>query len=160
MASGISLATLRGDDQVGFDGLIFLFAVVWTTDILAYFVGRAVGGPKLAPAISPGKTWSGAVGGAAGGLAAGLAVGAAFGGGTILLLGLVALVLSAVSQGGDLFESWVKRRHGVKDFEPAHPRARRGHGSGRRLVAAAFALLVIGWLGGAAERPASLFFPG
>ncbi|MDT9096640.1 phosphatidate cytidylyltransferase, partial [Escherichia coli] len=57
--SGISLAAIRGDELTGFVSILFIFAVVWSTDILAYFVGRAIGGPKLAPAISPGKTWSG-----------------------------------------------------------------------------------------------------
>ena len=51
--------------QFGFLAIVFLFAIVWATDILAYFVGRAVGGPKLAPRFSPKKTWSGAVGGVA-----------------------------------------------------------------------------------------------
>lgn len=61
--SGISLAAIRGDELTGFVSILFIFAVVWSTDILAYFVGRAIGGPKLAPSISPGKTWSGAIGG-------------------------------------------------------------------------------------------------
>lgn len=56
--SGISLAVIRGDNQAGLVAMVFLFAVVWATDILAYFVGRALKGPKLAPSISPGKTWS------------------------------------------------------------------------------------------------------
>lgn len=57
--TGISLAAIRGADYLGLIAMLFVFAVVWGTDIFAYFVGRAVGGPKLAPAISPGKTWSG-----------------------------------------------------------------------------------------------------
>jgi hypothetical protein len=61
--SGFALAFLRGADHAGLLAILFLFAVVWTTDTLAYFVGRAVGGPKLAPSISPGKTWSGRCGG-------------------------------------------------------------------------------------------------
>jgi len=59
------------NDRGGLLAILFLFATVWATDVLAYFVGRTIGGPKLAPAISPGKTWSGAIGGALGGLAAG-----------------------------------------------------------------------------------------
>ncbi|WP_292497670.1 phosphatidate cytidylyltransferase, partial [Mesorhizobium sp.] len=69
--SGLSLAYLRGDSHSGLIAILFLFAVVWATDIAAYFVGRRVGGPKLAPSISPGKTQSGALGGAVGGIAAG-----------------------------------------------------------------------------------------
>ncbi|WP_345900888.1 phosphatidate cytidylyltransferase, partial [Martelella sp. UBA3392] len=62
--SMIALAALRNGGEAGLFAILFLFAVVWTTDIMAYFVGRALGGPKLAPSISPGKTWSGAIGGA------------------------------------------------------------------------------------------------
>ncbi|MAU23089.1 MAG: phosphatidate cytidylyltransferase, partial [Martelella sp.] len=61
--SMIALAALRNGGEAGLFAILFLFAVVWTTDIMAYFVGRALGGPKLAPSISPGKTWSGAIGG-------------------------------------------------------------------------------------------------
>ncbi len=60
---GMAPIVLRNDAQYGFLAIVFLFAVVWATDIVAYFVGRAIGGPKLAPRISPKKTWSGAVGG-------------------------------------------------------------------------------------------------
>ena len=68
---GISLIWLRGDNWVGRANVLFLVLVVWASDIGAYLVGRLFGGPKLAPAISPGKTWSGA----AGGLLSALAVG-------------------------------------------------------------------------------------
>ncbi|TIP17063.1 MAG: phosphatidate cytidylyltransferase, partial [Mesorhizobium sp.] len=144
--SGLSLAYLRGDSHSGLIAILFLFSVVWATDIAAYFVGRAVGGPKLAPSISPGKTQSGALGGAVGGIAAGLVLAIAAGAGNLTMLGLVALALSIVSQIGDLFESWVKRRHGCKDSSNLIP----GHGGVMDrvdgLVAAAFALYVIGWI--------------
>jgi phosphatidate cytidylyltransferase len=156
--SGISLAYLRGDDLSGLSAILFLFAVVWTTDILAYFVGRAIGGPKLAPSISPGKTWSGAAGGAMGGLAAGLVAAAALGQ-PLAILAAVALLLSVVSQIGDLFESAVKRRHGAKDSGSLIP----GHGGVMDrvdgLVAAAFALYVIGWLSAGPNNPAHGLFP-
>ena len=58
---GMAPIVLRNDAQYGFLAIVFLFAIVWATDIVAYFVGRAVGGPKLAPRISPKKTWSGAL---------------------------------------------------------------------------------------------------
>src|SRR5690606_32182512 len=61
--TGFCLARLRGDDTAGLIAILYLFAVVWATDIGAYFIGRAIGGAKLAPSISPGKTWSGAIGG-------------------------------------------------------------------------------------------------
>jgi phosphatidate cytidylyltransferase len=157
--SGLSLAYLRDDNHSGLIAILFLFAVVWATDIAAYFVGRAVGGPKLAPSISPGKTQSGAAGGAAGGVAAGLILAAAAGAGNLVQLGLVALALSIVSQVGDLFESWVKRRHGAKDSSKLIP----GHGGVMDrvdgLVAAAFALYVIGWVAAGADHPALGLFP-
>ena len=105
-------------------GLIFwLLAVVWSVDIGAYFVGRGIGGPKLAPAISPNKTWAGLIGGAA---CAALVSGTA----TIwldrplLLMVLAGLVLAVIAQAGDLLESWCKRRVGVKDSSHIIP----GHG--------------------------------
>ncbi|WP_159593658.1 phosphatidate cytidylyltransferase [Chelativorans xinjiangense] len=154
-----ALAFLRGADEAGLIAVLFLFAVVWATDILAYFTGRALGGPKLAPAISPGKTWSGAVGGALGGVAAGAAVAwLAATGLSPVWAGLVALVLSAVSQVGDLFESAVKRRHGVKDSSALIP----GHGGVMdrvdALVAAAVVLYVLGALYSGADTPAAGFF--
>jgi phosphatidate cytidylyltransferase len=115
---------LRSDPEFGLLALLFLFAVVWTTDILGYFVGRAIGGPRLAPHISPKKTWSGACGGAFGALAAGVV--AVYVAGNIALLpaACVAFVLSIASQGGDLFESAIKRRFDVKDASHMIP----GHG--------------------------------
>jgi phosphatidate cytidylyltransferase len=115
---------LRGDPQFGLLAILFLFAVVWTTDILGYFVGRAIGGPRLAPHVSPKKTWSGACGGALGALTAGAMVVYAAGMTTLLPAACVAFVLSIASQGGDLFESAVKRRFGVKDASHVIP----GHG--------------------------------
>ncbi len=158
--AGFSLAMLRDGDRAGLVATLFLFAVVWATDIFAYFVGRTVGGPKLAPSISPGKTRSGAIGGAAGGVVAGLLLAAAAGLGNLAVLGLVALVLSVVAQAGDLFESWVKRRHGRKDSGALIP----GHGGVMDrvdgLVAAALALYVIGWIStAAADHPAQVLFP-
>jgi phosphatidate cytidylyltransferase len=122
--SGISLAAIRGDELTGFVAILFIFAVVWSTDILAYFVGRAIGGPKLAPSISPGKTWSGAIGGAVAALIGGGAVSLAYHGRISLLLLGLALILSVFSQIGDLFESFVKRRFKVKDSSHLIP----GHG--------------------------------
>src|SRR5262249_42202090 len=70
----IAPVVLRSEAQFGFVAIVFLFAVVWATDIVAYFAGRAIGGAKLAPAISPNKTWSGAIAGALAAAAAGVGV--------------------------------------------------------------------------------------
>jgi phosphatidate cytidylyltransferase len=120
----ISLSEIRDNDFRGFAVMLFVFAVVWATDIFAYFIGRAIGGPKLAPRISPGKTWSGAIGGTVCAVIAGSAVVWYFFLGTGLRVAAIALLLSVCSQAGDLFESFVKRRFGVKDSSHLIP----GHG--------------------------------
>lgn len=122
--SGTSLAAIRGDDQAGFVATLFVFAVVWATDILAYFVGRALKGPKLAPRISPGKTWSGAIGGALAGVIASSALTLAVFSRLTIWTVAIALLLSVTSQIGDLFESFIKRRFGAKDSGRLIP----GHG--------------------------------
>lgn len=122
--SGVSLSAIRAADQPGFVAMLFVFAVVWATDILAYFVGRRLGGPKLAPRISPGKTWSGAIGGTMSGIAAGSAVSLVFFPALSARTVAVAFLLSVASQIGDLFESFIKRRFGVKDSSHLIP----GHG--------------------------------
>ncbi len=153
----MALALLRGDAAAGFWAVLFLFAVVWATDILAYFVGRAVGGPKLAPSISPGKTWSGAIGGTVAGIAAGAALAAAAGA-SMLVLAAVALLLSVVGQIGDLFESALKRRFGVKDSGTIIP----GHGGVMdrvdALVAAGIAFYVVCAVQVGLDQPALAFF--
>ena len=108
------------------------FAVVWATDIGAYFAGRAIGGPRFAPTISPNKTWAGVAGGVVAAVAVatvGIAVmhryltsGAAVA--TYLLIAACAAVLALIAVAGDLFESWLKRRAGVKDSGTLLP----GHG--------------------------------
>jgi phosphatidate cytidylyltransferase len=116
---------LRNAPGVGHDLVFWLMAVVWAADIGAYASGRLIGGPKLAPRISPNKTWAGLIGGV--GLAALISAAfAAFGGhGTALLApAALGLLLGLVSQAGDLGESWVKRRFGVKDASGLIP----GHG--------------------------------
>jgi len=103
--------------------ILALMVVVWATDSVAYFGGRAIGGPKLWPRVSPGKTWSGAICGLVGGVVAGGIV-AAYAGGALIAALAVASVLSVVSQIGDLAESAIKRRFGVKDSGKLIP----GHG--------------------------------
>ena len=115
---------LRDDPDYGFFAIVLLFAVVWTTDVMAYFTGRALGGPKLCPPVSPKKTWSGAIGGTvcATAVAYALSRGAAIG--RPLDLAIVGLLLSVLAQLGDLLESWIKRRFGAKDASHLIP----GHG--------------------------------
>ena len=119
----LASVVVRLDQAQGLAALILVLLVVWATDIGGYFAGRAVGGPKLWPRVSPKKTWAGALGGFAASLvvAAGFAT---FGFGRIWPMLLLAAVLSIASQFGDLFESAVKRRFGVKDSSHIIP----GHG--------------------------------
>jgi phosphatidate cytidylyltransferase len=150
----IAPVLLRHDAALGFAGMLFLFAVVWCTDIVAYFVGRAFGGPKLMPRVSPNKTWSGALGGTVAAIAGGIAVAHFAGIGNIVAIGALALVLSIVSQAGDLFESALKRRFDVKDASNLLP----GHGGLMdRLdgfVTAVAAAALIGVVRGGLEMPA------
>ena len=145
---------VRLDQVYGFVALILILLVVWVTDIGGYFAGRGVGGPKLWPRVSPKKTWAGATGG----FVASLFVAAGFAAfskidpplklGSLLLLGAV---LSVASQLGDLFESAVKRRFGVKDSSHIIP----GHGGLLdRLdgfVAAVVLATIFGFLRGGAD---------
>lgn len=142
----LPVIVLRGDDQMGLSAVLFLYAVVWGTDIGAYFVGRAVGGPKLAPHLSPNKTWSGALGGGLIGTLAGCAIVVLSGfyiGPAVALLGIG---LSVASQIGDLAESAFKRAFGVKDASRLIP----GHGGildrVDGFIAAGLLALVIGLL--------------
>jgi phosphatidate cytidylyltransferase len=122
-AAEVAAVLVRLDQAWGFVALILILLVVWVTDIGGYFAGRGIGGPKLWPRVSPKKTWAGAVGGFAASLV--IAGGfAAFGLGKTGPLLLLGAILSIASQLGDLFESAVKRRFGVKDSSQIIP----GHG--------------------------------
>jgi phosphatidate cytidylyltransferase len=120
----IALIAIRQDPDYGFHAILYLFFVVWSADTGAFFTGRAIGGPKLAPVISPNKTWAGLIGGA---LAAGLA-GTLFaiwlGRTSVPMLACVSIVLAIVSQAGDLGESFLKRAFGMKNSSGLIP----GHG--------------------------------
>lgn len=109
-------------DHLGVTVALWVFAMVWATDIGAYFAGRAFGGARLAPKISPSKTWSGLVGG----MIAALIVGATLGDrGAIIGVPLwIGLIMGLIAQLGDLAQSWMKRRAGVKDSGALIP----GHG--------------------------------
>ncbi len=148
---GLGLLSLRLSPQSGATAILFLFAIVWATDAAAYFGGRAIGGPKLWPRISPNKTWAGAVAGLLSGAVAGVLVAAGGGFGFSINLLLIATALSAFGQAGDLFESAVKRRFGAKDSSRLIP----GHGGLMdrvdSLTVAVGAAALIGW----AKSPSS-----
>ncbi len=103
---------------------MLLFAIVWSNDIFGYFGGRSIGGPKLMPVVSPKKTWSGAISGTLGAMIVAVLVAKLFGTFSTLAIAGVALLLSVCAQSGDLFESFVKRKFGVKDSSQLIP----GHG--------------------------------
>ena len=150
LAASIGSSAVRLDPLWGFAALMLVLLVVWATDIGGYFAGRLIGGPKLWPQVSPKKTWAGASGGFAASL--GVAAGfAAFDLGKILPMLLLGAVLSIASQLGDLFESAVKRRFGVKDSSRIIP----GHGGLMdRLdgfVAAILLAAIFGFLRGGAD---------
>lgn len=155
-AGGMVLAPvfLRADSGFGFALILLLFAIVWTTDVVGYFAGRAFGGPKLWPAISPKKTWSGAVCGTVGAIVIAVFVAWQFGLFDRIATIAVALLLSVVAQAGDLFESWVKRRFNAKDSSHIIP----GHGGVMDRLdgfwAAAVVGCVVGVLRGGFDEPA------
>jgi phosphatidate cytidylyltransferase len=122
-ALGLAPIVLRSEEQDGFLAVIFLFAVVWTTDIVAYFAGRAAGGPKLMPLVSPNKTWSGALAGTVAAVMVAV-IFAETAGLAAFALAMLAVILSVFAQAGDLFESFLKRRFGAKDSSHLIP----GHG--------------------------------
>ncbi len=156
LCRGILIAPvlLRRDAAFGFAAIMLLFVIVWLTDIAAYFAGRAIGGPKLMPRVSPKKTWSGAVGGTLAGVLGAVGVAHTSGVASLAAVAGVALVLSVVSQAGDLLESAIKRRFNAKDASQLIP----GHGGLMdRLdgfVTAAVAAALIGLAHGGLDAPA------
>lgn len=119
-----SLMWLRSDLSLGAAAVLYLFAVAWTADTASYIAGRLIGGPKLAPRISPRKTWSGLIVGAVAPALVGMAFAAVLNSTSALRLTLVSVALALACQMGDLVESWVKRRFGAKDMSQLIP----GHG--------------------------------
>jgi phosphatidate cytidylyltransferase len=155
----VSASALHGSADYGARSIVWLFATVWGTDIFAYFGGRLIGGAKLWPKVSPSKTWSGTLTGVLAGAFLGAVTGVYGLGDPARALPLFALGLAAaaVSQGGDIFESWVKRRFGAKDSSRLIP----GHGGFMDrldgfVAAAAFAAL-FGAARGGASIAAGLF---
>jgi phosphatidate cytidylyltransferase len=119
----LAFDVLRSDAAAGFLAVVWCMIIVWSADIMAYFFGRIIGGSKLAPRISPKKTWAGMLGAIVGAALASWAV-SYFGEINVWPLALVAALFAILEQGGDIFESAFKRQFGVKDSGTLIP----GHG--------------------------------
>jgi phosphatidate cytidylyltransferase len=120
----VSLLALRGDTLDGLLAGLYLASVVWITDSGAFFAGRQIGGEKLAPDISPSKTWSGALGGLVLGSTAGTILWVVFTDSPLWIGILLSIAISVTGQVGDLTESAIKRRFRIKDSGDIIP----GHG--------------------------------
>ena len=144
----IALVLLRADTAWGAYAIVWVMLIVWLADSLAYFSGRIIGGPKLAPVLSPKKTWAGLGGAIAGSAIASTIFAVAAGLPNLLALAVLAGLLAVVEQAGDLFKSAMKRHHGVKDTGRLIP----GHGGiidrVDGLVAVATAAAIAGGLRG------------
>ena len=140
-----ALIWLRADPEFGRQTVLWLFAVVWAMDSGAFAFGKLIGGPKLLASVSPKKTWAGLIGGIACAGAVGAATAAVVGNKDMAPLAAFSAATGAVSQGGDLAESWVKRHFSVKDTSNIIP----GHGGlldrvdGLMAAAAAAALITL-----------------
>jgi phosphatidate cytidylyltransferase len=139
LAALVALLWLRHQPGSGRETVLWIVAIVWATDIGAYFLGTIAGGVKLAPRISPGKTWSGLIGGMCWAAVASAAMGWAFGQGATFGLAAIGVVLAIVAQIGDLLESATKRDAGVKDSGHLIP----GHGGILDRIDGLIAVLVV-----------------
>jgi len=139
LAAIVALLWLRHQPGDGRETIIWIVACIWATDIGAYAVGRLAGGARLAPRISPGKTWSGLIGGMAWAAVASSAVGYVFGLGHTFTLAAIGAGIAVIGQIGDLLESAAKRRAGVKDSGTLIP----GHGGLLDRVDGLLAVLVV-----------------
>jgi phosphatidate cytidylyltransferase len=147
----MALMLLRDDAVWGVHAIMWLMLMVWATDTFAYFAGRIIGGPKLAPVLSPKKTWAGLFGGMVG---AGTvsAIYAALWLQGWMALAVVAAALAVVAQLGDIFESALKRKYGVKDSGDLIP----GHGGVLDRVDGLVAVSVVAALIGFVRHSSSL----
>jgi phosphatidate cytidylyltransferase len=149
-----ALTALRADPEWGLVAILFLFALVWTTDIAGYFAGRVLQGPKLWPRVSPNKTWSGALAGTLAAVIAAIVVAKLARLGHVWAIAALGGALSIVGQAGDLLESGIKRRFGVKDAGHIIP----GHGGVMDRLdafwAASVAAALLGFMRAGLEAPA------
>lgn len=120
----VALVWLRGDGDMGLQTVVWLLLLVWATDIGAYASGRLIGGPLLLPSVSPKKTWAGLIGGVVSAGLVGLCAALLLSLPHPVVITVLSGALAVVAQGGDLLESWVKRRWNVKDSSNIIP----GHG--------------------------------
>jgi phosphatidate cytidylyltransferase len=154
-----ALLWLQADEPGGAMAVLLVMVVVWVTDSAAYFTGRAAGGPKLWPSISPNKTWAGSAGGTVGGVVAGVIFAAAAGAAPLLWTAFLSLVISIACQAGDLLESSLKRRCDRKDSSGLIP----GHGGlmdrldGLLMAALVAALCGLWWT---PDQPSATVLPG
>ena len=135
----VALLWLRHQPGSGRETVLWIVVVVWATDIGAYFLGKLAGGVKLAPRISPGKTWSGLIGGRCWAGVASAAMGLAFDQGATFGLAAIGVDLAIVAQMGDLLESAAKRDAGLKDSGHLIP----GHGGLLDRIDGLVAVLVV-----------------
>jgi phosphatidate cytidylyltransferase len=144
----LALSWLRAMPEQGLLTLLWVLGLVWATDTGAYIAGRRIGGPKLAPRVSPNKTWAGLFGGMTAATLVGLAISIVVPDVSPWLAMPLGAVLAVVEQVGDLFESGVKRRFGVKDSSNLIP----GHGGVLDrldgLLAVSVAVAALSWVAG------------
>jgi phosphatidate cytidylyltransferase len=144
----LAMVWLRARPDDGLATLLWALALVWATDTGAYVAGRGIGGPKLAPRISPNKTWAGLIGGMVAAAAVGLAASLLLADVPASIAVPVSAALAVVEQAGDLFESAVKRHFGVKDSSRLIP----GHGGVLDrvdgLLAVSLAVAALSWAAG------------
>ena len=120
----VALIALRSGPEFGLIALLWLFGVVWSADTMAYVSGRLIGGPKLAPKISPNKTWAGFIGGTIGAGLAGFFLVRTIDVSSDVAVIVLSVIAAVIAQGGDLQESWAKRQLDIKDSGHLLP----GHG--------------------------------
>jgi phosphatidate cytidylyltransferase len=153
---GVGLLVIVLSPTYSLPAILVLLVTVWATDTGAFVAGRAIGGPKLWPAISPNKTWAGAIGGLVAGVLVGTLVAVAMSLPVTAGLVLVIAALAISAQAGDLFESWVKRVFNAKDSSNLIP----GHGGLMDrvdgLVFATGLAVLIGWAHGSLSLAASV----
>ena len=146
----LALSILRDDAEFGLKAVVWCMAIVWSADVMAYFFGRIIGGPKLVPRISPKKTWAGMLGAVVGAVLASVLV-SRFAHLAFWPLAGLAAVFAVVEQGGDIFESAFKRHFGVKDSGNLIP----GHGGVLDRIDGLIAVVLAAALVGVIHNPLS-----